>query len=133
MSNQTARKEKTLHTGLICRECGTSFEAVRHDADFCQTSCRSAWNNRRMKRGAELYDIFMFMRHERKLTEEMKKPPTDINLWTIAAQLATHWKQEDQRDRAGRRSFQFIPNLIEQGKFTHLKTVFVGVDKTGQF
>jgi len=85
-----------------------------------------------MKRGAELYDVFMFIRHERKKTTELKSDP-GVNLWTVACQLASDWKQEDQRDRAGRRSYQFVPALVLQGKYTHLKAAFIGVDGTGVY
>lgn len=116
-----------------CRECGAKFEAIRTDTEFCPgTSCRRDWNNRRQQRGAELYDLFMTIRHERPLTEELKDEQ-GVNLWTVACQLAAHWKTEDERDRGGRRSYQYIPALIIQGKFTHLSTAFVGMDGTGRF
>ena len=115
-----------------CRECGQTFNATRTDADFCSTKCRRDWNNRRQQRGAEMYDVFMFMRHERKATEGLKETH-DVSLWTIAAQLASEWKAEDDKERDGRRSYQFVPGLVDQGKFAHLKNVFIGIDRTGQF
>lgn len=115
-----------------CRECGDPFEAARADAAFCSTPCRRDWNNRRQKRGAELYDVFMFLRHERKTTAALQEDP-GINLWTVACQLATDWKAEDERDRGGRRSYQFIPALVSQGKYTHLEAVFIGIDGTGRY
>ena len=114
-----------------CRECGEAFEAQRADAEFCSTPHRRDWNNRRQKRGAELYDLFMFMRHERRATEELKTDP-GFNVWTVAAQLATDWKAEDDRDRDGRRSYQHIPGLVAAGKYTYLKSVCIGHDGTGR-
>ena len=115
-----------------CRECGEEFEG-KANADFCPgKSCRRDWNNRRQKRGAELYDLFMTIRHERSMTEELKKEQ-GINLWTVACQLASSWKIEDEQVRGGRRSYQFIPALVAQGKYVHLSTAFLGIDGTGKF
>jgi predicted nucleic acid-binding Zn ribbon protein len=115
-----------------CRECGSRFTAVRADAEFCSTPCRRDWNNRRQKRGAELYDVFMFIRHHRKETKALQNDP-GINLWTVACQLATQWKAEDERDRGGRKSYQHVPALVVKGQFTHLKAAFIGVDGTGVY
>ncbi len=115
-----------------CRECGAIFAATRSDAEFCRgASCRRDWNNRRLQRGAELYDLFMTIRHERRLTEKLKGD--GFNLWTAACRLAMHWKIEDEQDRGGRRSYQYVPDLVAKGKFTSLAGVFIGIDGTGIF
>ncbi len=115
-----------------CRECGEPFEAKRTDAEFCPgASCRRDWNNRRLQRGAELYDLFMTIRYERQLIKKMKED--GFNTWTIACRLAMHWKIEDERDRDGRRSYQYVPALVAKGKFACLAGVFIGIDKTGIF
>ncbi len=115
-----------------CRECGAKFVATRSDAEFCPgASCRRDWNNRRQQRGAELYDVFMTIRHERQLTEKMKED--GFNLWTAACRLAMYWKDEDVRDRGGRRSYQYVPALVARGKFTCLAGIFIGIDGTGIF
>ncbi len=115
-----------------CRECGAKFKATRRDAEFCPgASCRRDWNNRRQQRGAELYDLFMTIRHERRLTEKMKED--GFNSWTTACRLAMHWKDEDERDRGGRRSYQYVPALVARGKFTCLAGIFIGIDGTGIF
>lgn len=115
-----------------CRECGTNFQGSGK-AFFCKgTSCRRDWNNRRQQRGAELYDLFMTIRHERGLTAELKETK-DINLWTVACQLASVWKHEDEHKRGSRRSWQFIPSIIEAGKYVYLKATYLGIDRTGHF
>ena len=115
-----------------CRECRETFAASKAAA-FCPgTSCRRDWNNRRQQRGAQLYDVFMTMRGERQLTTDLKNNQ-GINLWTVACQLAADWKLEDEQQRGGRRSYQFIPDLIKAGKFAYLAAVCVGVDRTGRF
>ena len=115
-----------------CRECGSTFDGSKA-AMFCPgTSCRRDWNNRRQQRGAQLYDVFMTLRGERQLTADLKNNQ-GINLWTVACQLASGWKLEDERQRGGRRSYQSIPDLISAGKFAYLSAVCVGVDRTGRF
>jgi hypothetical protein len=84
-----------------CRECGLPFTAKR-DRDtnsFCAVECRKAFNNRRMTRGAQLYDLFMMVRYERGLAKAR-------GLWTIVCRLALEWRQEDERQRAGRKSWR---------------------------
>jgi len=85
-----------------------------------------------MKRGAQLYDVFMTMRHERPLTEKIKEDHM-ISLWTVAAQLATNWKADDERERQGRRSWQYVPKLIVAGAFAWLRGTTIGFDGTGRY
>jgi len=40
-------------------ECGGSFKPRQYSADFCGAPCRQAFNNRRARRGAILYDLVM--------------------------------------------------------------------------
>ena len=42
-----------------CIECGGSFQPRQYSADFCGAPCRQAFNNRRARRGAILYDLVM--------------------------------------------------------------------------
>jgi len=46
------------HTAT-CRECGGTFSAKSYNMDFCGADCRRVFNNRRMTRGAVLYDLLM--------------------------------------------------------------------------
>ena len=79
-----------------CRECGEVFEARKSDAHFCSASCRKTFNNRRMTRGALLYDLFMAMRYDR---EPAKK--NGVN-WNTLCRLGELYHYEDQRDGRGR-------------------------------
>lgn len=72
-----------------CPECGAVFSTLRADATFCGSSCRQKWNNRRLQRGAQLYDLFMGMRYERKLFAHLK-------LWGVMCRLAARWYHEDR-------------------------------------
>lgn len=49
-----------------CCECSATFETNRSDREFCSSNCKAAWNNRRMTRGARLYDLAMDFRGRRK-------------------------------------------------------------------
>lgn len=80
-----------------CRECGGSFVARQHNALFCSGVCRTAFNNRRQQRGAEMYDFVM----EMTITREASLAETLENL--IASYLKT-----DHDLRAGRPSWQPI-------------------------
>ena len=60
-------------TEKSCVECGGAFNAVSrktaagvNKSRFCGTPCRKKFNNRRMVRGAILYDLSMTMRKDRK-------------------------------------------------------------------
>ena len=71
-----------------CIYCGTEFERKAQQQEFCSTPCRKAWNNQRMLRGAELYDMFMAVRFERKTAKV-------LGLWTLMCRLAMYWREED--------------------------------------
>lgn len=64
---------------------------------FCCAECRKTFNNRRMTRGAEMYDYVMSGRFERA---------THAGLWRpILSQMATHYRDQDIREREGRQSW----------------------------
>ncbi len=81
-----------------CAECGKPFQtsANRPDQDFCSTPCRKVFNNRRMTRGAELYNYYMSMRYERA---------THGGNIAIMNQMALSWRDEDRAVRNGRQSW----------------------------
>jgi predicted nucleic acid-binding Zn ribbon protein len=81
----------------LCLECGAPI-ATDRDATFCATGCRQAFNNRRLKRGAELYDLWMAHRYERPLARA-------LHVLTAVNRLAASWRQQDRLERAGRRSW----------------------------
>lgn len=86
-----------------CRECGGNHDRPQ-EAAFCCRECRQTWNNRRLKRGAELYDLFMLVRYERGLAKLH-------GLWSIVCRLAQAWREEDVRDRGGRPSWRAYAEL----------------------
>jgi hypothetical protein len=83
---------------MICAECGSEFGSDRAHAEFCGTSCRKTYNNRRAVRGAELYDLMMTMRFDRKHA-------TDEQLWSHICALASAYNTSDKNLRGGRRSY----------------------------
>jgi hypothetical protein len=102
---ETASKKPARLTA--CLECGKSFGRSNRVAEFCGTPCRKAWNNRRMTRGAEIYDLFMMTRYERGIA-------TKYGLWALICALALRFYQEDARDRGGRRSWQKVRTVLEK-------------------
>lgn len=79
-----------------CAECGQDTTAKGR---FCSVPCKDAFNNRRKARGAELYDFFMDLRFSRDVAKS-------TGLWQKACRLAANWREEDERERAGRRSWR---------------------------
>tara|TARA_R100001129_G_scaffold120307_1_gene83454 strand:- start:1419 stop:1778 length:360 start_codon:yes stop_codon:yes gene_type:complete len=89
----------TNHDGLelrICPECGEHFATSHHSKLHCSTKCRKAWNNRRMTRGAELYDAFMALRYDRGWAKT-------VGLWQLICRLVAEWRAED--NEKGRESY----------------------------
>lgn len=120
----------TKLTTRCCRECGLPLpEGARLSADFCperkgQNSlpCRVAWRNRRMSRGADLYDFFMNMRYNRAQAGV-------FGLWKMACRMAQDWHDEDVA--AGRKSFYGPKEIVE--RHVHLKAdVLVKAHKVGR-
>lgn len=44
-----------------CSECGKEFRRRQYNAEFCGSTCRRVFNNRRAVRGAALYDLTMML------------------------------------------------------------------------
>lgn len=85
--------------GNVCLECGAPIKsktATGRAVHFCSTAHRKTWNNRRMTRGAVLYDLAMRWRYERDDNKDA------IN---TMAQVASMFKAADDRLRNGRRSW----------------------------
>lgn len=82
----------------ICRECGCDIGHLKKGAVFCSPSHRKAFNNRRMIRGAELYDIVMAIRYEREWASQR-------NLMTVMSNLARAFRDSDKTLREGRQSW----------------------------
>lgn len=99
-SSQTADTAPKRPSPLCrCLECGEPFTAKRSGAEFCSRKCVRAWNNRRMLRGAELYDLLMVQRYERERATANK-------VWRTINRLAAHYRDEDKARRGGRRSWR---------------------------
>lgn len=81
-----------------CPECGKDFTSAKKHAEHCSPACRKAFNNRRQARGAIAYDMLMAMRYERN-------EATKAGLWADMCKTAQYWKMEDDKERAGRRSW----------------------------
>lgn len=71
-----------------CIECGGSFQPRQYSADFCGTPCRQAFNNRRARRGAILYDLVMI---EARQPDAFKAEQLD----EAFKQLVQRFREED--------------------------------------
>jgi hypothetical protein len=96
-----------------CNECGEAYTPRRCDEYFCSTPCRKDFENRAMVRGRDLYTLFMVMRYERGLARLR-------GVWGVACALARRWREEDERERAGRKSWysydKVMDRLAESGR-----------------
>jgi predicted nucleic acid-binding Zn ribbon protein len=90
-----------------CNECGAAYQPGRMDQFFCANACRMTFENRRMIRGKEIYDLFMIMRYERGIARVR-------GIWAIACRLAQQWKAEDDALRGGRRSWTPSGRALER-------------------
>lgn len=110
-----------------CDECGGEYTPRRKDEFFCSTPCRKEFENRRMVRGAELYDLFCGYRRERPLAKE-------LGIWTEMCRLEQRWREEDETQRAGRRSYRPLRRALQKLKDTGRLNIglVVGIDMTGK-
>ena len=117
----------TLHySARACNECGQSYTPRRCDEFFCSTGCRKTFDNRAMVRGRELYHLFMVMRYERGLAKV-------LGVWAIMCRMALMWRQEDERDRGGRKSWQAPSRVIEKLPVSiKARGVYVGKEVIGR-
>jgi hypothetical protein len=99
-----------------CAECGDAFRSDKQHAEFCTLVCRRAFNNRRMVRGAELYDLFMCLRYERGIARALK-------VWKLLCRMAQGFREEDQRERAGRNSWQPARKVLERHTYLHATVI----------
>lgn len=93
-----------------CLECGEVFAPHRPDETFCTPKCRKDWGNRRMQRGAQLYDLMMAQRYERS-------DATEAGTWTMLTRMTQQFKAEDEAARAGRRSWRAIKDVISSNLY----------------
>jgi hypothetical protein len=105
-----------------CRECGAAFTARRASVDFCSAACRGALNNRRLKRGGQLYDLVMAWRFDRTAAAAS-------GAQSLLCRMAAAFKAEDDRDRAGRPSWDDVARVRERN--SHLVATVVGTNVAG--
>lgn len=83
----------------LCLECGKPLESVKRSSQLhCSRECRNTFNNRRLQRGAILYDLFMANRYQRTLAKEIK-------VWGKICRAVITWREEDKAKRDGRNSW----------------------------
>ena len=88
-----------------CLNCGEAFTPARlAKAEFCGRACNSAWQNRRLRRGAMLYDLLMILRFQRSIASRFK-------IWRTMNRLASFFRDEDKAEREGRRSWRTIQSI----------------------
>lgn len=91
-----------------CLECGNPLrEGQSPNAEFCCREHQKAFNRRREKRALLIYDLFMATRFERKLSKQLE-------LWTAICRAAMHYRNEDVKERGGRRSWMHARKVLEQ-------------------
>lgn len=95
-----------------CLECGCDLVPGPQEREFCCAGHRLAWNNRRLKRGAALYDLYMAHRFERDAAQA-------AGVFQAINRLASDFRAEDREMRAGRRSWR--PHAVVLGDRPHLK------------
>jgi hypothetical protein len=110
------------HVG-VCSECGNAFAGQRYTREFCSGSCRRAFNNRRAARGAAIYDVAMTWRSDR-----------DAEALSLLCRMLTQFKEADDRDRAGRKSYNSIRRVKAANPYLSSKIVgrnLAGLSKRG--
>ncbi|MCE7026405.1 transcriptional regulator [Jiella sp. CBK1P-4] len=93
-----------------CLECGAGFQRRREHGAFCSPRCRGTFNNRRARRGAELYDLYMAHRYERPLARA-------LGLFQAINRLASVYRAEDLSQRDGRASWRRPQEVMAERPF----------------
>lgn len=110
-STQKPTGAKTGHTVTTeCLECGEPFEAGPRRPKFCSRPCNGQFNNRRAVRGADFYDLVMIIRFERGLATQFK-------LWRTLNRLARHYRDQDEAERDGRKSWRPLKAIRDKMPF----------------
>jgi len=94
-----------------CLECGTASQSK---GDFCSRACKDVFGNRRKKRGAELYDLYMAHRWDRETAKR-------LGVLQAMNRLASVFRDEDRNEREGRRSWRRPGEVL--GERPYLKAV----------
>jgi hypothetical protein len=109
-------------TSRCCRECGGGFSPKRDTREFCSPRCRAAFNNRRLRRGAHLYDLVMEWRFRRTAAAES-------GAQSLLCRMAAAFKAEDDLERPGLQSWDDVGRVRERN--SHLVATVVGVNVAG--
>ena len=107
---------KRIHA---CLECGAE---TRSKGEFCSALCRTAFNNRRKARGAELYDLYMALRFDRATA-------TDLGVFQAINRLASVYRQQDRQERSGRRSWRGPRAVLEERPYLKAVTSYDGTGR----
>jgi hypothetical protein len=100
----------------VCLECGDPFESQRTFGGFCCPAHRADFNNRRMKRGAEIYDLVMAWRYQRGLDRL-------LGLRKLVCRMAAAFREQDHAEREGRRSWRNPTDVIAERPWLHAVTI----------
>jgi len=106
-----------------CLECGVPFAATR-GREFCAPGCRQLWNNRRMQRGAELYDLYMAHRFDRANAQA-------LHAMTAMNRMTANFRAEDRAQRAGRQSWRSPRAVIEERPYLRAVTTRMRMGRMG--
>lgn len=102
---ETADKRKPGRSAVCaCLECGKPFQRGKPEQEFCGRVCVRAWNNRRMRQGAELFDLVMIVRFDREKA-------TSNKVWRAINRLASQFRDADKARRGGRRSWRRLASI----------------------
>lgn len=92
---------------MQCSECGSDFTPRQASGHLCGSSCAKAWNNRRLVRGALLYDLVMANRFDRTTARSLR-------ITSAVNRLASVYREQDRTGRGGRRSWR-APDAVVRG------------------
>lgn len=105
-----------------CRECAAPFMARRATREFCSEVCRTTFHNRRLRRGAELYDAVMAWRFDRD-------EANNAGALNLICRMAGNFRAEDERIRAGRPSWDPIAKI--KNRIAHHAATVVSLSAAG--
>ena len=94
-------------TTRTCPECHAEFTTEHHSKRFCSDKCKRDFNNRRLKRGAVVYDAFMALRYDRGWAKA-------VGLWQLLCAIAAEWRAEDREQ--GRDSYIRPDQWVEENR-----------------
>jgi hypothetical protein len=109
---------KSRRAQAQCRECGSLFDAKRSTREFCSSACRATFHNRRGQRGAEIFDLAMAWRFDRKRAAKAKA-------LTLLCRALARFRNEDVRARDGRPSCDDVART--RMRRARLHSIVVGI------